>query len=124
MQEGVDFTFYNVIPPHIPEQVRQRCRQKNTVTHNWNGRKVYRSYMSDAEVSEYLEEYGDLGYDKLPEWLKQELVARRLRFEPHHPTEKEIEETKKDLEEHQVFNNDLTLSTINALLKKGLRYNG
>jgi len=40
-------------------------------------------YMTDEEVSRYLAEYDESGFDDIPNWLQQELRARNLAWNPN-----------------------------------------
>ena len=65
--------------------------------------------MSDTEIWLELQEYGDIGYEDMPKWLKNELIARQLTFESRKPTIQEMLETEQDAKEHRVMNNEMNL---------------
>ena len=65
--------------------------------------------MSDEEVNRHLSEYGDSGYDDLPDWLRSEVRSRNLLYEKRQPTDIEKWETVSDAREHRITNNELTL---------------
>ena len=65
-------------------------------------------YMSDEEVSRYLAEYDESGFDDIPNWLQQELKARNLQIPKRWPTDMEKWETVGDAREHRIVNKELT----------------
>ena len=65
-------------------------------------------YMTDEEVKQHIEEYGELGFDDLPDWLRSEITARQLVFKKRQPTELEQWETVSDAREHRILNKELT----------------
>ena len=72
--------------------------------------KIIKPYITDEEVNRELEEHGDRGFDKLPDWVKEELKARNLLFQVRQPTELEMWETVADAREHRIMNKQLTIS--------------
>ena len=68
-----------------------------------------KKYMSDTEIWLELQEYGDIGYEDMPKWLKNELIARQLTFDTRQPTIQEMLETEQDAKEHRLFNNEMNL---------------
>jgi hypothetical protein len=81
-----------------------------------------RPRLTDEQFAEYLSQYGDLGFDKLPEWVRLELshrtiVDKNIRDERGlrewanvtEPTELQEWETVSDAYEHRVLNNEMTI---------------
>jgi hypothetical protein len=68
-----------------------------------------RPRLSDERIVEYLAEYGDIGFDKLPEWIRSALTSRSITFDKREPTEIEQWETVSDAYEHRVLNNEMTI---------------
>jgi len=66
-------------------------------------------YMTNEEVNVALTEFGDVGYDDLPSWLKHELIARGLQFPKREPTDLERWETIMDATEHRIMNKELAI---------------
>ena len=72
-----------------------------------------KSYMTDTEVWLALQEYGEVGYTKLPSWLRSELTARRMQFDSTQRipvTDKEKQETESDAKEHRMYNNEMNVN--------------
>jgi hypothetical protein len=78
-----------------------------------------RPYMEDEEVNKHLSEYGELGFDDIPSWLKNEVKARNLIYEKRMPTEMEQWETVSDAREHRIMNKELTQQDYIAKYRKG-----
>ena len=76
-------------------------------------------YMTDEEVNKHLSEYGELGFDDIPSWLKNEVKARNLIYEKRMPTEMEQWETVSDAREHRIMNKELTQQDYIAKYRKG-----
>jgi len=85
--------------PTIPKEPKEIRTAMNKV----------KPYMSDEEVNRHLSEYGDSGYDDLPDWLRSEVRSRNLLYEKRQPTDIEKWETVSDAREHRITNNELTL---------------
>ena len=52
--------------------------------------------MTNMEIKEALLEYPEHPFDKLPDWLQQELKVRTLSFGPRKPTPQEMDEAELD----------------------------
>jgi hypothetical protein len=76
-------------------------------------------YMSDEEVSRYLAEYNESGFDDIPNWLRQELKVRQLVFKKRQPTDMEKWETVSDAREHRIVNKELTQEDYKDKYMKG-----
>lgn len=74
--------------------------------------------MTTREVMTALEEFGEVGFDDLPEFLKTELETRDLPIPRRHPTECEINETLLDAQEHRILNHEESVDDMLAF------YNG
>ena len=70
------------------------------------------SHMHTDEIWLELQEYGDVGYEDMPKWLRQELECRDLRFDIRQPTEQEIIETIQDAKDHRLLNNEMTTNDL------------
>ena len=69
-------------------------------------------YVSDIEINNLLDYYGELGFASLPQWLQDELLTRRIRVRRREPTYYEILETFRDAREHRIMNNQLTIKDL------------
>ena len=76
-------------------------------------------YMTDEEVNKHLAEYGELGFDDLPSWLRHEILARNLKYDIRQPTEMEQWETVADAREHRITNKELTIKDYSDKYKRG-----
>ena len=65
--------------------------------------------MTDSEVTMYLSEYDERGFEAIPAWLRHEIRARQLTFPRRDPTPQEMDETIRDAREHRIVNNEKTL---------------
>jgi hypothetical protein len=63
-------------------------------------------------VIKALNEYEELGFEDLPQWLQQELRIGSFDFPVRNPTELEMHDTILDWKEHRMHNNELTLDDI------------
>jgi hypothetical protein len=77
------------------------------------------AYLTDEELSAYLSEYDERGYDDLPQFLQDELQYRNLLIPTRNPTELEIWETVKDAREHRIMNKELILQDYKDKYMKG-----
>lgn len=78
-----------------------------------------KAYLSDEELSAYLSEYNERGFDDLPQFLQDELHARQLPVTTRNPTELEQWETINDAREHRIMNKELTIEDYHDNLVKG-----
>jgi hypothetical protein len=76
-------------------------------------------YMTDEEVSRYLAEYDESGFDDIPNWLQQELKVRNLVIPKRQPSELEQWETVSDAREHRIINKELTQQDYVDKYRKG-----
>jgi len=67
------------------------------------------TYMTDEEVWLELQEYDELGYEDMPQYLKNELIGRRITFDRRNPTDSEMLETLEDAKEHRLMNNEMNI---------------
>ena len=93
----------------MPKQKRHRTIKRNQIGPQANISRPYPRYMTDEEVNQALEEYGNRGFDKLPKWLRRELKARNLTWKPHTPTDIEVWDTVADARVHRITHNELTI---------------
>ena len=70
---------------------------------------IKKPYMTDEEVMGALEIYGDLGFDKLPDWLRQELEVRKIPWPRREASDLEKWETVEDAREHRIVNKELII---------------
>ncbi len=76
------------------------------------GKKGVVGYLSDGELMQILDDFDDLPYTSLPQWIQQELQARRLTFNPRQPTQKEINETTIEAKELRKLENKETIDDL------------
>lgn len=73
--------------------------------------------MNDVELAAALDEFGHLGFDDLPVWLRYELTKRSLTWQPRNPTEQEKQETAFDEVMDNISTNKLSVRSIYYLSK-------
>ena len=117
-----DYLIYNLLfTPFTPEQ-KERMHHKTitrTVGGKFNMVKKPKPYMTDVEVSNALERYEDMGYDKLPAWLKREMDARQLPIHKRHPDDVDKIIAEPDAREHRIMNKELTIQDYVNKYKRG-----
>ncbi len=103
---GERFTFVCIFFQHPIKSMRKRHVKRNKI-----GPQVHitKPYMTDEEVMSALEEHGNHGFDKLPNWLKQELRVRKIQWPTREPTDLEKWDTVEDAREHRILNNELII---------------
>ena len=94
------------IPPRTP--VVQRLLAKREMNEKLDAyfdkrrktvKRKSRMFMTDKEIHNILEDYSELQFDQLPNWLREEIETRRLVLGPsRHPSKSEIEETNTSWE--------------------------
>jgi hypothetical protein len=117
-----DYLIYSLLfIPFTPEQ-RERIHHKTitrTVGGKFNMVKKPKPYMTDVEVSNALERYEDMGYDRLPAWLKREMDARQLPIHKRHPDDVDKIIAEPDAREHRIMNKELTIQDYVNKYKRG-----
>lgn len=78
--------------------------------------------MTDQEVLSYLNEYDELGFEDIPEWLRNEMKVRCIFIAPRRATEHEREVTIADAREHRIMNNELVLQDYIDKYKHGKQF--
>ena len=71
-----------------------------------------RMYMTDEEIHAYLNEHGDMAFENLPVWLREELKSRRLTWPNRVPTTQEFFDTIEDGRVHRVTNQELEIQDL------------
>lgn len=79
------------------------------------------AFLSDTELWLELQSYDDVGYEDMPEWLRQELEARNITFQSRNPTEYEMKETEQDAIEHRIMNHEMTIDDHLDMLRGRIR---
>ena len=107
-----DYHSYSLLFIPFTQEQKERIHHK-TVTRTVGGKfnmvKKPKPYMTDVEVSNALERYEDMGYDKLPAWLKREMDARQLPIHKRHPDDVDKIIAEPDAREHRIMNKELTI---------------
>ena len=117
-----DYNTYNLLFTPFTDKQRERIHHKTvtrTIGGTFNMRKKPKPYMSDVEVSNALEKYEDMGYDKIPGWLKQEMLSRQLPIPKRHPDEVDKIIAEPDAREHRIMHNELTIQDYVNKYKRG-----
>lgn len=78
--------------------------------------------MTNEEVLSYLNEYDELGFEDIPEWLRNELKGRCIFIEPREPTQYEMDATIEDAREHRIMNKELVLQDYIDKYKHGRQF--
>ena len=117
-----DYHLYNLLFTPFTLEQKERIHHK-TVTRivggKFNMAKKPKPYMTDVEVSNALERYEDMGYDKLPAWLKREMDARQLPIHKRHPDDVDKIIAEPDAREHRIMNKELTIQDYVNKYKRG-----
>ncbi len=116
---GERFTFVCIFFQPPAKSIRKRHIKCNQIGPQANISRPYPKYMSDEEVNQALEEYGNRGFEKLPRWLQHELKARNLTWRPHPPTDLEAWDTVADARVHRITHNELTIKDYQDKYKRG-----
>ena len=107
-----DYHSYSLLFTPFTQEQKERMYRK-TVTRKIGGKfnmaKKPKPYMTDVEVSNALERYEDMSYDKLPAWLKREMDARQLPIPKRHPDDVDKVIAEHDAREHRIMNRELTI---------------
>ena len=101
-------TLCSYVDQHTNEQ-RKKWTNNGPVTPYNQVFKVKKPH-SDAYIMQKLAEYDDGGFDRVPRWLKNELIARKITFDRRKPTELEMWETVSDAREHRIMHKELTIN--------------
>ena len=117
-----DYLIYSLLFIPFTQEQKERIHHK-TVTRTVGGKfnmvKKPKPYMTDVEVSNALERYEDMGYDKLPAWLKREMDARQLPIHKRHPDDVDKIIAEPDAREHRIMNKELTIQDYVNKYKRG-----
>jgi len=117
-----DYLIYSLLFIPFTQEQRERIHHKaitRTVGGKFNMVKKPKPYMTDVEVSNALERYEDMGYDKLPAWLKREMDARQLPIHKRHPDDVDKIIAEPDAREHRIMNKELTIQDYVNKYKRG-----
>ena len=66
-------------------------------------------YMNNEAVRVEVDRRGELGFQALPHWLRQEVKTRELMWQPRPPTDFEQFETYTDAIAQRIGNNEMTI---------------
>ena len=117
-----DYLTYSLLFTPFTQEQKERIHHK-TVTRTVGGKfnmvKKPKPYMTDVEVSNALERYEDMGYDKLPAWLKREMDSRQLPIHKRHPDDVDKIIAEPDAREHRIMNKELTIQDYVNKYKRG-----
>jgi hypothetical protein len=79
----------------------------------------YQRFLPIDRLFIYLFEYGERGFDDLPQSIQQHLLYDGYMPVAREPTEWEMEEAEKDAREHRIVNKELTIQDLIDKYKHG-----
>ena len=63
-------------------------------------------YKTDEELVRHLWHYDELGFQDIPEWLREGIKSRGITFKRRQPTPQEQRETEDDAKYHRLTHNE------------------
>jgi hypothetical protein len=117
-QEG-DYTITRIYQPKVIRINRRKIWKDRVAVAN--GVK-HRTPETAESTLIYVEKHGELGFIRLPDRIKNILIAYNFKFGPRNPTKGEINEAESDHYEHRLHNNALTTRDLIKIYRKKRGY--